>query len=84
MTHIYKLTDLNGVFFFPFRNAVFLTKKGQLKYNALNTGHENKKSGPTTLNTISITDTIASINSLCHRVPTPFPSCKEQFPLKKY
>lgn len=47
-------------------------------------GHENKKSGPTTLNTISITDTIASINSLCHRVPTPFPSCKEQFPLKKY
>ena len=45
--------SLNGVaFFFSCVNAVFLTKKGHIKYNPLNVNmydHENKKSRLITL-----------------------------------
>lgn len=57
----------NGIAFSSCINAVFLTKKGHIKYNLLNVNmcdHENKKSESYNTCTVSITDTIASVKSL--------------------
>ena len=63
-----------GLLVFTFRNANFLNKKDQIKYNALNLcNHETiKEKQSYNTYTISITDSIVIYNTPCNTCLLPF------------